>query len=230
MKHYHRTLNFLKKCVITSTRVALWMLEIEQWELEIQHIRGIDNTLADILSRNPPQCNNPNTANLRQRHLITVNAVNWHFASSVKGELRNLAILQNREPRLLAIKHGLTTQPTTGTKYLLNNEVLYCKGVREGMNWQAMLPECLEQNVMPFVHTTLGHLGSDQSYAEIKGAFHFRNLGGKLRKFTAACDLCQRTEHMNRANDVAENITSRNVQENCVLFIYMEVCPHQKQR
>lgn len=29
------------------------MLEIE-WELEIQHIKGIDNTSADILSRKPP--------------------------------------------------------------------------------------------------------------------------------------------------------------------------------
>ena len=83
---------------------------------------------------------------------------------------------------------------------------------------------------MLFVYTALGHLRSDQFYAEIKGTFHLRNLGRKLRKFIAACELCQRTEHMNRANDVAENITSRNVQENCVLFIYMEVCPHQKQR
>jgi hypothetical protein len=98
------------------------------------------------------------------------------------------------------------------------------------MNWKAMLPECIEQKVMPFVHTALWLLGNDQCYAEIKGTFHFRNLGRKLRKFIAASDLCQRTEHMNRAYDVAENITSRNVQENCVLFIYMEVCPHQKQR
>jgi hypothetical protein len=42
------------------------MFEIEQWELEIQHIKGTDNTLADILSRNPLHCNTPNTTNLRQ--------------------------------------------------------------------------------------------------------------------------------------------------------------------
>ena len=112
----HKSLNFLKKCVVTSTRVARWMLEIEQWELEIQHIRWIDNNLAEIFNHSPPQCNNPNTANPRQRHQITVHAVNLHIANSVKGELKNLALLQNPDPRLLAIKQGLTTQPTTGTK------------------------------------------------------------------------------------------------------------------
>ena len=30
------------------------MLEIEQWELESQHIKGIDNTLAGILKCYPP--------------------------------------------------------------------------------------------------------------------------------------------------------------------------------
>ena len=57
---------------------------------------------------------------------------------------------------------------------------------------------------MLFVHTSLGHLGSDKCHAEIEGTFHFRCLGRKLRKFIAACDLCQQTKHMNRAYDVAE--------------------------
>jgi hypothetical protein len=35
----HKSLTVLKKCVVSSTRVARWMLEIEQWDLEIQHIQ-----------------------------------------------------------------------------------------------------------------------------------------------------------------------------------------------
>lgn len=55
----HKSPIFFNKYVVTSNRVACWMLEIEQWELEIQHIKGIDNTLADILSHNPLHYNAP---------------------------------------------------------------------------------------------------------------------------------------------------------------------------
>jgi hypothetical protein len=67
-----------------------------------------------------------------------------------------------------------------------------------------MLPECLEQDVMQFVHTSLRHLGNDKCYAEINHTFHINNLGGKLRTFIATCDSCQRTKHMNRSYNVEE--------------------------
>jgi hypothetical protein len=72
----------------------------------------------------------------------------------------------------------------------------------------AMLAACLEQKGMKFVHTSLGDLGSDKCYAEIKDTFHFRNLGRKLRKFIAACDFCQRPKHMNTAYDVTKKSRS----------------------
>jgi hypothetical protein len=86
-----------------------------------------------------------------------------------------------------------------GTEYVVNNNILYCKGDKGGQNWKALLLECLEQKVMKFVHTSLGHLGSDKCCAEIKikGTLYFRHRGRKLRKFIAACDLFQRAKHMN---------------------------------
>jgi len=127
-----------------------------------------------------------------------VHAIDLNIDKSVKRELKNLAILQNTDLRLQAIKGGLSTHSIKGTKYLVNNDVLYCKGDNEDQIWKAVLPECLEEKVMTFVHASLGHLGSNKCYVEIKDTFHFRNLGRKLRKFISACDLCQRTKHMNR--------------------------------
>jgi hypothetical protein len=73
-------------------------------------------TLADILSRNPPHYNTPNTTNLRQHDQIMMHAIDLNNDNSVKRELKNLAILQDINPRLQAIKGGLTTHSTTGTK------------------------------------------------------------------------------------------------------------------
>jgi hypothetical protein len=49
----NKALSFLHRCVITSNTVARWVLEIQVYDLEIRHIRGVQNHLADILSHNP---------------------------------------------------------------------------------------------------------------------------------------------------------------------------------
>jgi len=96
----------------------------EQWELEIQHIKGTDNTSADIFSRNPPHCNTTNTTNLRQRYQILVHAIHLNIDNSVKRELKNLAILQNTDTWLQGITVGLTAHSPRGRKYTVNNDVL----------------------------------------------------------------------------------------------------------
>jgi hypothetical protein len=61
-------------------------------------------TLADILSRNPLHYNTPNTINLRQSEQIMVLAIDLNIDNSVKRELENLAILQNTDPHLQALR------------------------------------------------------------------------------------------------------------------------------
>jgi hypothetical protein len=123
-------------------------------------------------------------------------------------------------PSVTSHKGRLTTHSTTGMKYVINSDILYCEGDKEGQNWKAVLLECLEQKVMKFVHTSLGHLRSDKCYAEIKDTFYFRNLGRKLRKFITACDLCQQAKHMNRAYDVAERHLPKRPGEMCAFNLF----------
>jgi hypothetical protein len=49
----NKALSFLNKCAVTSNRLARWILEIQQYDIEINHIKDTSNYLADILSRNP---------------------------------------------------------------------------------------------------------------------------------------------------------------------------------
>jgi hypothetical protein len=48
----NKTLIFLQKCVITSKKVARWLITIQKYNIELPHIRGDENHLADILSLN----------------------------------------------------------------------------------------------------------------------------------------------------------------------------------
>ena len=49
----NRALIFLQKCGITSNRVARCSITVQEYDIELQHIKGVENYLADILSRNP---------------------------------------------------------------------------------------------------------------------------------------------------------------------------------
>jgi hypothetical protein len=48
-----KALSFLRKCSLTSNRVTRWVRQIQEYDLDIVHIKGTDNFFADALSRNP---------------------------------------------------------------------------------------------------------------------------------------------------------------------------------
>lgn len=49
----NKVLTFLNECVITSNRVAHWIVNIQEYDVEIRNVKGVRNHPADILSHNP---------------------------------------------------------------------------------------------------------------------------------------------------------------------------------
>ena len=47
----HRSLSFLKNGRETGGRIARWALSLAEYDYEIEYIKGVDNQLADLLSR-----------------------------------------------------------------------------------------------------------------------------------------------------------------------------------
>jgi len=60
----NKALSFLQRCVITSNRVARWMVQVQEYDLEMRNIRGVQNHLADILNRNPSGMTDEQTRDL----------------------------------------------------------------------------------------------------------------------------------------------------------------------
>ena len=98
---------------------------------------------------------------------------------------------------------------------------MYCREGKNLCRWKAMLPNNLELKIFKYVHLALGHLGVDKCLEEIKYVFHIKDLGRKLRKFIACCDICQRTKHPNRCVDVEEkHHFPKKPGEVCAIDIY----------
>jgi hypothetical protein len=60
-----------------------------------------------------------------------------------------------------------------------------------------MLPKVLELNTIEYVHQYLGHAGTDKCYNQISSTFYIKNLGRKIRKYVASCNVCQKVKHPN---------------------------------
>lgn len=48
----HKALKFMSSCVQSSARIARWLAFLQEFDLEIEHIPGNTNEVADSLSRN----------------------------------------------------------------------------------------------------------------------------------------------------------------------------------
>jgi hypothetical protein len=198
----NKALSFLQKCAITSNRVARWLIAIQEYDLEIRHIKGVENHLADVLSRNPAELDYGEIQELSNPNTIRINRIELDVDRTILRDLKGLAAAQRSDSGLRTAREQANTE-LDHNKYRIEGGVLFKKDKNDG-SWTAMLPANLEIPVIQYVHKSLGHAGVDKCIWEVKRSFHLKNIGRKVRKFIASCDICQRVKHPNRSIDIEE--------------------------
>ena len=200
----NKALTFLQKCTLTSNRIARWVLQLQEYDIEICHISGSQNYLADTLSRNPAGLTPEQIKELTRPRDIMVRKINLEIDPQVKKDLKDLAAHQDKDPYIKGLKDRIIDQPSEqkDSRYAVLNGAVHCKGHKGYAFWRPILPSSLENKVIKFVHQCLGHAGSDKCIAEIAHTFYIKNLGRKVRKILSCCDTCQRVKHPNRAYEV----------------------------
>ena len=142
--------------------------------------------LAGVLSRNPAGLKENELRDLMQPDNLMVHAINLNIGP---GVTHDLVPHQAADQRLARIKERLNKYPNQADpKYKLWNRILYSIDQKHHPFWRPMLPSTLDNPVIKYVHTSLGHLGVDKCMDQIAHSFHIKNLGRKIRKFIARCD------------------------------------------
>lgn len=111
----------LHKCTISSNRVASWLITIQGYDIELQHIRGVENHLADILNRNPARFEVNEIQDLFKPNTISFNKIKLKTDQSV---LKNLAYKQKNDPRLRIIREK-TENDTVDIKRRIEEDALF---------------------------------------------------------------------------------------------------------
>jgi hypothetical protein len=159
----NKSLSFLHKYALTSNRVARWVIELQQYGLKVCHTAGSRNFLADVLSRNPDGVTTDELRDMRQADNLIVHAIHLDIDPSIKRELKDLANHQAADQRLARIIEGLDKFPVQAdTKYKISDGILYSMNRKRHPFWRLMLPSALDNLVIKYVHTSIGHLGVDK--------------------------------------------------------------------
>jgi hypothetical protein len=199
----NKALSFLRRCNLTSSRVTHWVMQLQEYDLKIVHIKGTDNFFADTLSRNPIGLSQESRDLMMKPRELFVAKVDLGTDRTLKKELGNLSEHQLGDLNLRKLREEVEKDPTKlEGKYMIRNNILYCKNDRTHQYWRVMLPSQLEQRVIRYAHTLLGHQGTDKCMQQIAQTFHLKSLGRKVRKYVAHCDICQRVKHPNRAYEL----------------------------
>jgi hypothetical protein len=129
-----------------------------------------------------------------------VAAINLGNENSIEKSLKDLATFQARDKRIQEmIKIVEQKQNEASEIVVVQNNILYSKDSYKYPYWKPVLPADLEIPVIRYVHTLLGHLGTEKCIARIANTFHVKGLGRKVRKFICRCDTCQWVKYPNRS-------------------------------
>jgi hypothetical protein len=116
-----------------------------------------------VLSRNPAGLKENELQDLRLPDNLMVHAINLNIDPGVARELKDLAAQQAADQRLARIKERLNKYPNqVDPKYKLWNGILYSIDQKHHSFWRPVLPSTLDNLVIKYVHTSLGHLGVEK--------------------------------------------------------------------
>ena len=157
---------------------------MQEYDIEISHISGTQNCLADIMSRIPAGLTPEKIKQLTRPRNIMVATVKLSIDSQVKKELRELAAFQDKDPYIKTWRDHITNQSAEVQDrwYAVLDGVVHFKNHTNYPFCRPVLPSRLENKVIKFVHFSLGHAGSEKFIAEIAHASYIKNLGRKVRK------------------------------------------------
>jgi transposase InsO family protein len=168
-----------------------WRLLIEEFTPELVYKPGVDNVVADSLSRLPlvpgeKQEFEDLSANLAECLL--------HYPDELNGfplNFQAIAEAQNADPDVLALigTPGYDRQVFHGTEMISYRR-------DEDANWRIVLPEALVEPALLWYHHIQGHSGADRLAKSLRTFFWIKNLKQRAEQLVSNCDDCDRNKEM----------------------------------
>lgn len=217
----HKALIFVKNWKLFNARDARWVNYLEQFHYDIQHVKGSENVVADILSRYLPK------GELLQEDKVKLPEISYMGITPNKElnmKLNDISRIQNEDKETRDIIDQITNRKENLSKIAercsVENNILY---YTTGGNLAKViyLPEQLRQDLIRQVHLEMGHQGAYKVIKYIRYRFFWKGLTRQVRLWVRTCPSCQLTKH-NTSNLVGpcRSIVTKEIGELVMADLY----------
>ena len=173
----HKNLSFTN---LNSARVHRWRLLVEEFGPQIRYVKGVNNVVADTLSRHPMSGQEKEIE--EEAYMVDLKDPDL-FPMSYEV----LAEVQKTDPTMdEAMKqHGLEEREKQGYKIMYHNE-------------QIFIPPSLRQQVMEFYHEMLRHPGVTRMLGSISPHLTWPKMKQDIMQHVLQCKMCQTWKRSNK--------------------------------
>ena len=205
-----------------SSRQARWVQALQSFSINVQHLPGRLNLVADALSRRPDYFTDsaplapitatssfavgPSAVPSVPESDATTLSVNELRATTLQldpDQLQELRDAYPQDPEFSAtyLAAQRDNDPRVQRDYRLHDGLLYytAGGRRRRLCVPAVPRFCLQLLQWHHDAPISGHLGFDKTYHQVARYYYWRGLSAYTRHFVASCDYCQRAKSTSRA-------------------------------
>eukprot|EP01129_Flabellula_baltica_P008171 TRINITY_DN3225_c0_g1_i2.p1 TRINITY_DN3225_c0_g1~~TRINITY_DN3225_c0_g1_i2.p1 ORF type:complete len:755 (+),score=86.77 TRINITY_DN3225_c0_g1_i2:501-2765(+) len=194
----HDTLKWMKSMSLKNTKYGRWILELQEYDFDIEHIKGTNNQIADFLSRGFKVSQDGPDVHMIQRVLSR----NVLFVDLLSR--KDIAAAQRRDEemseiiKLLENGNILDDQFDKYNAYFLESDGLLCESwLKPGKTAQIfhriVLPTKFRLDVFRYFHddaVTGGHLGKEKTMSKIRKRFTWTGMFKDVDYWIDTCVDC----------------------------------------
>ncbi|KAG8173919.1 hypothetical protein JTE90_012423 [Oedothorax gibbosus] len=173
-----KSLNYLVKLESPANRLSRWLLELSNYDFTFEHIKGSENFLSDLLSRD------------------VIDTVN-----TVSTDVPNIYVFveeQRKDTHLRKIIDYLENNPsnseTFSDNYFMDNKLLKRisnrpkRSARDDYVEQIVVPRSLVPYVLEGCETV--HYAFFKMYRSMREKYYWKNMYKDIKNFAASCKKC----------------------------------------
>ncbi|KAG5883309.1 hypothetical protein JTB14_008596 [Gonioctena quinquepunctata] len=177
---------------------------IQEFDFRIEHCKGSENTIADVLSRFPlrktsfakPEVgNNVNIALMKLSNDFSM--LKKHF-KVLRTDQMNDEWIRNKIEFIENCQEGveITNEKDRNILrwFVVHEGILFKRGDVRCPGFKLCVPQNQRRDIISAHHKALGHFGKTKTYLHMRNMFYWPKILKHVRQIVAACDLCQKAK------------------------------------